>query len=148
MHGPRLHILHLSCLLISSSSKRRFVAIVWWNETTSTIFEITVNSQKTERTLYLSYDASIWLWPYVAICSCSGNGRAWHWCMKLRIYSPVSPEFPYFHFSIPLVNRAEYLKSVAKMWILRTAEKLKVFSGSRCFATLETAEMVQEGMIL
>jgi hypothetical protein len=43
------------------------------------------------------------------IFSCSCNERAWHWCIKLRIFSPVSPEFPYFHFSIPLVNRVEYV---------------------------------------
>jgi hypothetical protein len=57
-----------------------------------------------------------------ALLSCSCNGRAWHWNTKQRISSPVSPEFPYFRFPIRLVNRVEYLKSVAKTWTLR-AEK-------------------------
>jgi hypothetical protein len=43
--------------------------------------------------------------------SCSCNGRAWHWCRKQRIFSPVSFEFPYFHFSVPQVKRFECLKS-------------------------------------
>jgi hypothetical protein len=30
----------------------------------TTIFEFTMNSQKTECALYLSYDASVWLRPY------------------------------------------------------------------------------------
>jgi hypothetical protein len=39
--------------------------------------------------------------------SCSCNGRVWHSCTKEGIFSAVSPEFPYFHFSIPLVNRVK-----------------------------------------
>jgi hypothetical protein len=32
MHSPTSHFLHFSCLSISSSSKRHFIATVWWNE--------------------------------------------------------------------------------------------------------------------
>jgi hypothetical protein len=60
-----------------------------------------------------------------------GCDRSWHWCTKQRNFSPVFPEFPYFHFPIPLVNRIEYLKSVAKMWTLRAE------SQNRCLPTPE-----------
>jgi hypothetical protein len=55
-----------------------------------------------------------------AICSCSCNGRTWDWCTKQRIFSLDSLQFSYFHFSIPLVDRVEYLQNVAKMWTLQT----------------------------
>jgi hypothetical protein len=29
-----------------------------------------------------------------------------------RVFSPASPEFPNFHFPIPLLSRVAYLKSV------------------------------------
>jgi hypothetical protein len=50
-----------------------------------------------------------------AIYSCSCNGRAWHWCTKQGIFSPVSQKLTYFHLSIPLVDRVEYLRSVANI---------------------------------
>jgi hypothetical protein len=40
-----------------------------------------------------------------------------------------------FHFTIPLVNRVEYLKSVAKMWTLQ-ADKLpeqKLHKRVKCY---------------
>jgi hypothetical protein len=79
----------------------------------TTIFKFTMNSQNTECTLYLGYDFVATIGR--ALFSCNCNGKAWHWRTKQRIFSPVSPEFPYFRFPIRLVNIVEYLKSVSKM---------------------------------
>jgi hypothetical protein len=53
------------------------------------------------------------------LISCNCSERACHWCAKQTIFSLVPLEFPYFHFSIPLVNRVEYLKNAARMRTLR-----------------------------
>jgi hypothetical protein len=72
-----------------------------WNYDIRIHYEVT---QRTDCTLYLSdlnYDTSVWLQP--AAAAMEGFGIR----VKKKIFSAVSLEFPYFHFSIPLVNRVE-----------------------------------------
>jgi hypothetical protein len=54
-----------------------------------------MKSQGIEFTLYLSYDISVWVRPVAA--AMEGFG----------IFSAVLPEYTYFHFAIPPVNRVE-----------------------------------------
>jgi hypothetical protein len=60
-----------------------------------------MKSQRTECTLYVSYDTSVWLRQAAAAV----EGFGIH--VQKKIFSAVSPEFPYYHFSIPLVNRVK-----------------------------------------
>jgi hypothetical protein len=107
-----------------------------WNYDIRIHYELTVNWKHSVQQRCKRFVATV----ERTIFPCSCYGRAWRWCTKQRIFYSVSPEFPYFHFSISLVKRVEYLKSVAKMW---TRTYNKVFSVSSCFATPETAEVCQ-----
>jgi hypothetical protein len=85
-----------------------------------------------------------------ALFSCSFNGRAWD-CYTKRIFSLVSLEFPYFHYSVPLVNRLEYLGSAAKISNLTSRKQSLVVWVSSCSMTRDTVEIcqvLQAGMIL
>jgi hypothetical protein len=68
--------------------------------------------------------------------------------LMYKEFSVQSPEFPHFHSCVPLVNRFEYLKSIAKM--LQTEEQTLVVTVSSCLVTPKTAEVckvLQGGMI-
>jgi hypothetical protein len=58
----------------------------------------------------LSYDISVWLQPAAAAME-----GVWHSCTKEGIFCAVTLEYPYFHFSNPLVNRVEQLKGITNM---------------------------------
>jgi hypothetical protein len=117
MHSPTSHILHFSCLSILSSSKQRMIPNLWWNETT--LFEFTMNPQKTECPLYLSYDACVCLrlqnGQYSLSDAMDGLGTE-EGNNEYSLYSlPWKTMFPLF---CPLVKRLSYLKRVTKTWNL------------------------------
>lgn len=63
----------------------------------------------------------------------------------------VSLEFPYFHFSISVVNRVEYQKTVAKMSNLQTEKQTLGVSVSSCVMTpdiVKVCQVLQAGIIL
>jgi hypothetical protein len=67
-----------------------------------------MKSQRTERTVHPSYYTSVWFLPLTgkySVAAAMGGFCASY--TKQGIFSPDSPEFRYFHFSIPLVNRVE-----------------------------------------
>jgi hypothetical protein len=117
MHSPTSHILHFSCLSISSSSKQRIIPILWRNETT--IFEFTMNPQITECRLYLSYDAQVCLrlqkGQYSLSDAMDGLGTE-EGNNEYSLYS--LPWKTMFSLFCPLVKRLAYLKGVTKTWNL------------------------------
>jgi hypothetical protein len=80
MNSLTSHILHFSCLSISPSFKRRFIAIVMkWNYNS-----ILIHCELTENWMHFVSQLSLFATVERTIFSCSRNGRVWHWCTKQR----------------------------------------------------------------
>jgi hypothetical protein len=93
-----------------------------------------MKSHRIECMLYLSYDTSVWLRPAAA----EMEGFGIH--VQKTIFSAVSPEFPYIHFSIPLVK--SQITEASNKNVNFTRRKI-YFRAPRCFMTPETAEECQ-----